>query len=157
MYGVSTSSIFINDYDWARPVDKPLPPPLNIERAGFDIPRTVIGNDVWIGRNVYLRSGISIGDGAVIGAHSVVTRNVAPYTIVAGNPAKVIRARFAPELAQRLQAIRWWDYDPEWIAKVDIRDTEGVASFFEREGNSLPPFNPARVIFTDEIDIRGQL
>ena len=71
----------------------------------------VIGNDVWIGMNTLILSGIQIGDGAIIGAHSVVTKDVEPYTIVAGNPAKVIRKRFDQETIDALLRIKWWNWD----------------------------------------------
>lgn len=70
---------------------------------------TVIGNDVWIGQNAVILPGVQIGDGAIIGANSVVGRNIAPYTIVAGNPAKLLRRRFDEELTALLLAFRWWD------------------------------------------------
>ncbi|MBQ6342564.1 MAG: CatB-related O-acetyltransferase [Anaerolineaceae bacterium] len=70
---------------------------------------TVIGNDVWIGQNAVILPGVHIGDGAIIGANSVVGSNVAPYTIVAGNPAKVIRKRFDDELTELLLRFKWWD------------------------------------------------
>jgi virginiamycin A acetyltransferase len=69
-----------------------------------------IGNDVWIGQDVRLKRGVTIGDGAIIGAASVVTRDVPPYAIVAGVPARLIRYRFDERLVERFQAIRWWDY-----------------------------------------------
>lgn len=78
---------------------------------------TVVGNDVWIGREATIMPGISIGDGAIIGAHSVVTRNVEPYAVVAGNPARRIRVRFAPEDVQRLMSSRWWDWPIELITE----------------------------------------
>ena len=74
---------------------------------------TVIGNDVWIGRESVIMPGIHVGDGAVIGACSVVTRDVPPYTIVGGNPARLIRQRFDGELTDMLLALRWWDFDRE--------------------------------------------
>ena len=70
---------------------------------------TVIGNDVWIGQNATILPGVRIGDGAIIGANSVVGRNVEPYTIVAGNPARMIRKRFDDELIDILEKIKWWD------------------------------------------------
>ena len=76
---------------------------------------TVIGNDVWIGQNVTILPGVHIGDGAIIGANSVVGSDVAPYTIVAGNPAKPIRKRFDEELIDYLLQIHWWDWDIEKI------------------------------------------
>jgi acetyltransferase-like isoleucine patch superfamily enzyme len=79
----------------------------------------IIANDVWIGRDALIVSGVHIGSGAVIGARSVVTKNVAPYTIVAGNPAKMIRARFTPEQRDALLSIAWWDW-PETRIKEAI-------------------------------------
>lgn len=71
--------------------------------------RTIIGNDVWIGQNAVIKQGIHIGNGAIVGMGSVVTKDVAPYAIVAGNPAKLIRFRFAPELVDRLEQSEWWN------------------------------------------------
>lgn len=70
---------------------------------------TVIGNDVWIGQNAVILPGVHIGDGAIIGANSIVGSDVEPYTIVAGNPAKVVRKRFNDELIDLLLSFRWWD------------------------------------------------
>jgi virginiamycin A acetyltransferase len=70
---------------------------------------TVIGNDVWIGQNATILPGVHIGDGAIIGACAVVASDVAPYTIVAGNPAKLIRKRFDDELTALLLKFKWWD------------------------------------------------
>ena len=79
---------------------------------------TVVGNDVWIGQNVTVLPGVHIGDGAVVGAESVVARDVEPYTVVAGNPARLIRRRFAPALQALLERLRWWDRPPEEIARL---------------------------------------
>ena len=70
---------------------------------------TVIGNDVWIGQNATILPGVHIGDGAIIGLNSVVSKDVEPYTIVAGNPAQFIRKRFDDELIGLLQRLKWWD------------------------------------------------
>lgn len=86
--------------------------------AADDLPLkgdTVIGNDVWIGQNAVILPGVHIGDGAIIGANSVVGSNVEPYTIVAGNPAKVLRKRFDDELIELLLEFRWWDKSTEEI------------------------------------------
>ena len=71
----------------------------------------VIGNDVWIGANVTIMSGITIGDGAVIANNSHVVRSVEPYTIVGGNPAKLIKYRFSKEQIEKLLEIKWWYWD----------------------------------------------
>ena len=76
---------------------------------------TVIGNDVWIGQNAVILPGVQIGDGAIIGANSVVGSDVAPYTIVAGNPAKLLRKRFDDALIELLLRFRWWDRSIEEI------------------------------------------
>ena len=76
---------------------------------------TVVGNDVWIGQNSTILPGVHIGDGAIIGLNSVVTRDVPPYTIVAGNPAKTVRKRFDDELIDLLLKLKWWDKSIEEI------------------------------------------
>ncbi|GGD62935.1 streptogramin A O-acetyltransferase Vat(I) [Paenibacillus nasutitermitis] len=76
---------------------------------------TIIGNDVWIGRRATIMPGVRIGDGAIIAAEAVVVKDVEPYTIVGGNPAKEIRKRFSPEITQALLEIKWWDHDIEII------------------------------------------
>ena len=70
---------------------------------------TVIGSDVWIGQNAVLLPGVHIGDGAIIGANSVVGSDVDPYTIVVGNPAKILRKRFDDEMIELLLRFKWWD------------------------------------------------
>ena len=72
---------------------------------------TVIGNDVWIGYEAVIMPGVKIGDGAVIGTRAVVTKDVPPYTIVGGVPAKPIRRRFDDATVEKLEALRWWDWD----------------------------------------------
>ena len=76
---------------------------------------TVIGNDVWIGQNAVILLGVHIGDGTIIGANSVVGSNIEPYTIVAGNPAKILRKRFDDELIRLLENFKWWDKSIEEI------------------------------------------
>eukprot|EP00916_Digyalum_oweni_P016059 GHVL01026368.1.p1 GENE.GHVL01026368.1~~GHVL01026368.1.p1 ORF type:complete len:222 (+),score=41.64 GHVL01026368.1:118-783(+) len=78
---------------------------------------TIVGNDVWIGNNATIMQGITIGDGAIIGTNSLVTKNVDPYTIVGGNPAKIIRKRFDDGIIGFLLSIKWWDWSCEKIAK----------------------------------------
>lgn len=73
--------------------------------------RAYIGHDTWIGHGAVIRPEVTIGDGAVVAAGAVVTKDVAPYTIVAGVPAKPLRTRFAPDIAERLIALAWWDWD----------------------------------------------
>ena len=79
---------------------------------------TIIGNDVWIGQNAVILPGVHIGDGAIIGANSVVGCNVEPYTIIIGNPAKVLRKRFDDELIEILLCVKWWDKSIDEINKL---------------------------------------
>ena len=80
--------------------------------------RVTIGHDVWIGRGAIVLPGRTIGNGAVVGAGAVVTRDVAPFTIVAGNPAEPIRQRFAPETAERLDRLAWWHWSHAALRKA---------------------------------------
>ncbi len=76
---------------------------------------TVVDNDVWFGQNVTVMPGVHIGDGAIIAANSVVTKDVLPYHIVGGNPAKIIRKRFDDELIENLLKLQWWNLDPKTL------------------------------------------
>ena len=78
----------------------------------------VIGNDVWIGYEAVILSGVTIGDGAIIGARAVVTKDVAPYSIVGGVPAKEIRKRYDPQTIERLIQLKWWDWPEENIRQA---------------------------------------
>ena len=93
----------------------------------------VIGNDVWIGQNVTLAQGITIGDGAVIAANALVVKDVAPYTMVGGNPAKPIKLRFPEPIVERLLMLCWWQYSAQDIATFPVND---VARFCELLGNA---------------------
>lgn len=77
----------------------------------------VIGNDVWIGFEAVIMAGVHIGNGAIIGARAVVTKDVAPYTIVGGVPARAIRKRFDDATISRLESLRWWDWSKERIRR----------------------------------------
>lgn len=76
---------------------------------------TVVGNDVWIGRRATIMPGVQIGDGAIISAEAVVVKDVAPYTVVGGNPAREIKQRFSQEVIEQLLEIKWWDFDIDLI------------------------------------------
>lgn len=94
--------------------DQSVPPLSEMPLKG----NTVVGNDVWIGQNVTIMPGVKIGDGAIIGMNSVVASDVPPYTIVAGNPARIIRQRFDNELIDLLLRFKWWDKEIEEINKL---------------------------------------
>ena len=85
----------------------------------FDLPvkgDIIVGNDVWFGYDSLIKNGVTIGDGAIIAARAVVVKDVPPYSIVAGNPAKVVKKRFDDATIKRLIKIAWWDWD---IAKIN--------------------------------------
>ncbi|HCD9885505.1 TPA: CatB-related O-acetyltransferase [Enterococcus faecium] len=87
--------------------------------------RTVIGNDVWIGCNVVIRSGVKVGDGAVIGTGSVCVKDVPPYSIVVGNPAHVLRMRTEEENVKRLLQLAWWDWSTDELKQnIDLLSEE---------------------------------
>lgn len=89
----------------------------NIASAWDNKGDIVIGNDVWIGYEAVIMPGVKIGDGAIIGTRAVVTKDVEPYTIVGGVPARVIRKRFDDKTIVKLMKIKWWNWDKEKIAK----------------------------------------
>jgi acetyltransferase-like isoleucine patch superfamily enzyme len=98
-----------------------------------------IGNDVWIGYNVTIMSGVTIGDGAVIACNSHVVKNVEPYSLVGGNPAKFIKYRFTPEQIEKLLEIKWWFWDDEKINKFSpLLCNENIDEFIkEASSDSL--------------------
>ena len=107
--GLSTFPFYIFGNGWE--VAAPLP---------GDLPSkgdTVIGNDVWIGYEALLMPGVTVGDGAIIAARSVVVGDVPPYAIVGGNPAAVLKMRFAPDIVARLLAVAWWSWPPEKVTR----------------------------------------
>ena len=95
-----------------------------------------IGNDVWIGHGAVIMPGISIGNGAIVGANTVVTKDVRAYTIVAGVPAKPLRLRFPSETAARIESLAWWDWPPEKLAKA-VPDMQAlpIEDFLDRWEN----------------------
>ncbi|MEO7797920.1 MAG: CatB-related O-acetyltransferase [Opitutaceae bacterium] len=95
----------------------------------------VLGHDVWLGAHVFVRDGVTIGHGAIVAAGSVVTKDVPPYAIVGGVPAKLIRFRFSEDEIARMLALRWWDWDEQrlrasqpWFVQTD------VAAFLKNTG-----------------------
>jgi len=95
--------------------------------------RVVVGNDVWIGHAAILLPGVSVGDGAVIGAGAVVSRDIEPYTIVGGVPARPIRKRFDDKVVDSLRRIAWWDWPDELIfGRLEDFRSEAIAEFCRR-------------------------
>lgn len=106
--------------EWATtyPFSDMLPDVPGIPKSGFSRGDVDIGNDVWICTGAMILSGVSIGDGAVIGAGAIVTGDVAPYSVVAGNPARHLRWRFDEPTRARLLQIAWWEWPTEEVSRL---------------------------------------
>ena len=119
--------------------------------------QVIVGHDVWIGNDAMLSRGIEIGQGAVVGARSVVTRNVPPYAVVAGVPARILRYRFDEPLIKRMIESKWWSFTPDQLRPLDVRNPErfldqlhaGIAKGMK------PPHIP--VLTCEEIVAAGEL
>jgi len=86
-------------------------------RLSAPVKDTVIGDDVWIGYDATIMPGVQIGHGSIVGARAVVAKDFPPYSVIAGNPARLIRPRFEPEIVERLLAISWWDWPADKVAR----------------------------------------
>ena len=109
-----------------------------------------VGHDVWIGAHCTIKAGITIGHGAVIAGGSNVVKDVDPYAIVGGNPAKLIRSRFDAELCARLLALAWWDISPKVLRDLNLLDPEDFCTRLERrqEQGDLTAYKPAKIMIT---------
>lgn len=103
-----TFSLFYEDWELEKS---------NVASAWDNKGDIVIGNDVWIGLEAVILAGVKIGDGAIIGTRAVVTKDVPPYSIVCGIPAKVIRKRYSPDIIEQLLSLRWWDWTKDRIKR----------------------------------------
>lgn len=104
--------------------------------AKADLPHkgdTIIGNDVWIGQNVTFLPGVHVGNGCIIGANAVVGSDIPPYSVVVGNPARVIKKRFDDEMIELLEKLRWWDKAPNQIQKIIPLLSNGDIDFVKEE------------------------
>lgn len=111
-----------------------------------DTKRTVIGNDVWIGSHAFIKGGVRIGNGAVVAAHAVVTKDVPDYAIVAGCPARIVRYRFRPETIRSLLELQWWNYDAADLGEVDWREIDSaIAIIRKRISEGITSYSPPTV------------
>lgn len=102
----------------------------------------IIGNDVWIGAGAVILSGVKIGSGAIIGAGAVVVKDIPPYAVAAGNPARVVKYRFSEDQIEKLLKIRWWDWEESKIKEnIDYfyQDTDSfIRKFWDKSQSELP-------------------
>jgi acetyltransferase-like isoleucine patch superfamily enzyme len=108
-------------------------PPLNFKCKSLSKGSVIIGNDVWIGKKTMIMSGVNIGDGAVIAAGTVVTKDVPPYSIVGGNPSKLIKFRFNTIQIEKLLKIKWWNWEDEKVKNnVDYLQSKNINEFINK-------------------------
>ncbi|MCR6663397.1 MAG: CatB-related O-acetyltransferase [Luteimonas sp.] len=107
-------------------------------------PYPVVGHDVWIARDVTLATGISIGTGAVIAAGALVTKDVPPYAVVGGNPAKIIKYRLPDDVSTELLRLEWWKHDPAVLARIGFADPARFCAMLAKmiDAGNIDPFHP---------------
>ncbi|WP_205747344.1 CatB-related O-acetyltransferase [Desulfopila sp. IMCC35006] len=111
----------------------------------------VIGNDVWLCYGARILSGATIGDGAVIGMDAVVTKDIPSYAIVIGNPAKIIRYRFKPEIIEKLLSIKWWDWPHENVLKAaPYLAHEDIDNFIKFASSNVDDLRSVREVFNNK-------
>jgi acetyltransferase-like isoleucine patch superfamily enzyme len=156
MTGVSTSPFFYsrerlfnigNDFKGAEGYDAYKAP---LRRFNYPDPGVItIGNDVWIGHGALVRPGVTIGDGAVIGAMSVVVKDVPPYAVVAGNPATVRRMRLPPVLIAQMLNVGWWRFAPWQLTEVDFTSPDAAIDQLQELAGRTAPYAPNPVHLKD--------
>ncbi len=138
MHWVSTSPFFYLPYNDV--INQSVPEGIELD-GRFDFKRegppvtaklTTIGNDVWIGHGAFILPGVTIGDGAVVAAMSVVTKDIPPYAVVAGSPARVVRYRFPEEQIEALQASKWWEFAPWQMKGAQVDDIQNFLEFITK-------------------------
>ena len=112
--------------------------------------QTTIGNDVWIGQGAFIKGGVTIGDGAIVAAHAVVVKDVPPYAVVGGVPARVIKYRFDEDAIKDLLEIKWWNYDLAAFGDLDWADVAScIKKIKGKITTGLKPYESKRVTVND--------
>lgn len=160
-YATTSSFTYSTGYESFRDARRRI---LNLDDVIFDLPVTekfgatpVIGNDVWIGQKVQLARDIRIGDGAVIAAGSVVTKDVPPYAIVGGIPAKIIKYRFPQEIIENLINIKWWNYSPKYIKLFNARSVIEFSDKLAKNIGKIEEFNPKVIRNLDVVNLYNEI
>jgi len=159
MHWASTSPFFYEQYkdvlDHQLPRGIELNPHRDFKRRAPPVTAklTVIGNDVWIGHGAFILPGVHIGDGAVVAAEAVVTKNVPPYAIVAGSPAKVVRYRFPEEQIESLQTSKWWEFAPWQMKGAPVDDIPAFLAFIAQlRSSGASAYMPEKIKLADLAD-----
>ena len=135
MHWVSTSPFFcmpykdVLDQDWPAEIDLVPDRDFRKSTAPVILKVTTIGNDVWIGHGAFILPGVNIGHGAVVAAMSVVTKDVPPYAVVAGSPAKLVRYRFPEGRVAALMESKWWEFSPWQLKGARVEDSQQFVEF----------------------------
>lgn len=115
-----------------------------------------IGNDVWIGHGAFIRPGVTIGDGAIVGAYSVVTKNVPPFGVVAGNPATLKKMRLPPQLIAAFLELQWWKFAPWQLSQVEFFNPEHAAIQLKKLSNIISPYKADNIRIADFLEATGR-
>lgn len=144
----STSPTFYKNGPMMRAYQKDIGKATTFDHFDEKIAPITIGNDVWIGENVTLAHGISIGDGAVVAANAVVTKDVEPYAVMGGVPARKIKDRFSHAIIAKLQDLEWWRYSPDSLSGLDFKDLPYFCDKLAEliESGSVAPYRPEKVL-----------
>jgi acetyltransferase-like isoleucine patch superfamily enzyme len=154
-----TTTAFLNvikpSFQWAR--DELLGGRSDMVRMTVHTkPLPVLEHDVWIGEGAWLGRGITVRTGSVVAAGAVVTKDVPPYAIVGGNPAKIIRYRFEPKLIERLLASRWWELHPRILFDLDVRKPPEWIEKVEARRAELETFQPRAITWREILRDLGE-
>jgi len=156
MHWITTSPYFYTPYHNILDMDLPA----GIEMTPADFQRntkpvvtklTTIGNDVWIGHGAFIVPGVTIGDGAVVGAMAVVTKDVPPYAVVVGSPARIMKYRFPDNQVKMLLKSRWWEYAPWDLKGAPVDDIPAFVEFVKNLRNKGVPVHKPELVSLSKI------
>jgi acetyltransferase-like isoleucine patch superfamily enzyme len=153
---VSSSPVFYQPFELVigKSNDPSLPDtPFKVSRPATNLRITTICNDVYIGHQAMIMPGVTLGNGSVVGARSVVTKDVPPYAVVAGSPARIIKYRFDQPMISRLNLSEWWKYCPKQLEGLDASNVSSFLLEVERMNNlTISAYKPEKVHLKDLID-----